>query len=86
VAVLAANSALAQSRAGSVQESPFVPGESRIYDDKGALVGTAQESPFVPGEVRLYDREGKPTGIETRPNAFDPNRTDVFDDGADKDR
>ena len=82
---LAATPAAAQTKIGTVRESPFVPGESRIYDEKGALVGTARESPFVPGEVRLYDPEGRATGIEIRPNPFDPKRSDVLDDGAEKD-
>ena len=77
--MLFAAPAAAQTRVGSVHESPFSPGTSRIYDTSGDLVGTARENAFRPGETDLYDAEGKPTGIEVRDNAFDPTRSDVLD-------
>jgi hypothetical protein len=77
---LLASPALAQSRVGSVRESPFVPGEARIYDERGDLIGTARENPFIPGRTDLYDATGQPTGIELRENPFEADRVDVYDD------
>jgi len=85
-AVLVATPALAQSRVGSVRASPFVPGESQIYDSKGDFVGTARENPFIAGRTDLYDSTGRTTGIEVRQNPFDPERSDVFDAGHERDR
>ena len=80
LALFIASPVAAQSRIGSVRESPFVSGTARVYDDKGDLVGTIRENPFIPGRADLYDATGRATGIELRDNAFDPQRTDVLDD------
>ena len=82
--VLLSAPAVAQSRVGSVRASPFVPGESRIYDAQGNLVGTARENPFIPGRTDLYDATGRSTGVEVQQNPFDPSRKDVFDTGEHK--
>lgn len=39
---LAATQAAAQTNVGTVRECPFVPRESRIYDEKGAFAGMAR--------------------------------------------
>ena len=78
--------AAAQTRVGTVQQSPFAPDTSRIYDNQGNLVGTARDNAFIPGRTDVYDSQGRSTGIEIQPNAFDPSRRDVLDergDGAD---
>ena len=67
-----------ERRAATIAPSAFDPSVARIYGPDGALIGTARESAFQPGTVRLYNPQGQFTGIETRPNPFDPARTDVF--------
>ena len=72
--------AAAQTRVGTVQQSPFAPDTSRIYDNQGNLVGTARDNAFIPGRTDVYDAQGRSTGIEVQPNAFNPNRRDAIDD------
>ena len=79
-ALLLASPVLAQSRVGTVRESPFASGTSRIYDNEGAFVGTARDNAFVPGRTDLYDSEGRSTGVQIRDNAFDSDRRDIFDE------
>jgi len=75
---------VAQPRVGSVRQSPFIPGTSRLYDADGKFVGTARQNPFLEDRIDLYDSTGRATGF-LRENPFDPTRIDVFDNNGDRD-
>lgn len=46
-----------------VKPDPVVPGNYRVYDNKGNLKETLKPDPVIPGQYRIEDKNGKPAGF-----------------------
>ena len=56
-----------------VKPDPVVPGQYRVYDDKGNLKETLKPDPVIPGQYRIEDKNGKPAGF-LKPDSVSPGQ------------
>jgi hypothetical protein len=55
----------------TIKPDPVIPGNYRVYDNKGQLKETWKADPLIPGQYRIEDSKGKPAGT-IRPDPLVP--------------